>query len=878
MAYDIIIGRDDLDKKKFGDKATILIGKHYVTMGETTSLSNKVLLDVARPHVILVTGKRGSGKSTSLSVIAEELANLDEDIKKNLAFLFFDTMGIFWTMKYPNERDSDLLKQWNLESKGFNVNLFTPIGLYNEYKKKELPVDYSFSIKTNELNSDDWCKVFEVNLIDPLGILIERVLDNLKDKNYSIEEILKEIKKDKKSDKKTKDSAENRFRAASKWGLFDEKGSEIKDLVKAGEISILDISAYTNWSVKGLAIALISRKLLRERIGIRKKEELSKIKESSIFDEEKKELPLVWIMVDECLPYNTEIITSKAHTPIGEIIERKGEGEDFEVLTFDLDTKKYINKKVKNVFRKGKRELVKIRTECGKELVCTPEHRVLTRHGFWSAISVSEIGSIAIQHYSEDPRVVKARLLGHLFGDGWASEKTKSLGFSGKKSDRDLEKIKYDLRILGFSSSNIYTRKTKSNITDHNNTNHTIVGISKSIGASTKSFRYFKNIGAIMGDKTIRESHIPQWLFNSSAKEKAEFLAAYLGSDGLRISQSSTAKSDFNSVKLSFHKLEVLEKNAFKFANQLKDLFESLGIRISRIAKRKGNIRKDGNKTIKIVLTIAKSMDNMTNFLEKIGYRYCGEKEIEGYKWLAYLKAKKEKTKERIEINKRIQELYKKGIKKIEIARMLNIPKYYVGEWTRHNRKIRASNSFPHFDEWISARYSNGVIFECIKNMELLKEQEVYDLEIDELHNFVANGFIVHNCHEFMPKDKETIASNDLIMLLREGRQPGISLVLATQQPGEIAKDVITQADIVISHRLTAKVDIEALNSVMQTYLIQDIQKYLNQLPDLKGAAIVLDDNSERIYPIQIRPKLSWHGGESPSAIKIKKKLLDLKL
>ena len=50
-----------------------------------------------------------------------------------------------------------------------------------------------------------------------------------------------------------------------------------------------------------------------------------------------------------------------------------------------------------------------------------------------------------------------------------------------------------------------------------------------------------------------------------------------------------------------------------------------------------------------------------------------------------------------------------------------------------------------------------------------------------------------------------------LTQLLREGRQPGISLVLATQQPGQIHKDVMTQSDIVISHRVTSATDLEAL-------------------------------------------------------------------
>ena len=138
---------------------------------------------------------------------------------------------------------------------------------------------------------------------------------------------------------------------------------------------------------------------------------------------------------------------------------------------------------------------------------------------------------------------------------------------------------------------------------------------------------------------------------------------------------------------------------------------------------------------------------------------------------------------------------------------------------------------------------------------------------------------MIDEAHEFLPREGKTAASDALIQLLREGRQPGISMVLATQQPGEIHKDVMTQSDIVISHRVTARKDIVALNDIMQTYLLADIQKYLNNLPRLNGSAIILDDNSERIYPMKVRPRFTWHGGEAPSAYYPKRKeLLDLGL
>ena len=83
----------------------------------------------------------------------------------------------------------------------------------------------------------------------------------------------------------------------------------------------------------------------------------------------------------------------------------------------------------------------------------------------------------------------------------------------------------------------------------------------------------------------------------------------------------------------------------------------------------------------------------------------------------------------------------------------------------------------------------------------------------------------------------------------------------------------MTQSDLVIAHRVTAAPDIEALNHIMQSYLLTGIKKYLDDLPTLKGSAIILDDNSERIYPMRIRPRFTWHGGEAPMAVKPDKEL-----
>jgi hypothetical protein len=48
----------------------------------------------------------------------------------------------------------------------------------------------------------------------------------------------------------------------------------------------------------------------------------------------------------------------------------------------------------------------------------------------------------------------------------------------------------------------------------------------------------------------------------------------------------------------------------------------------------------------------------------------------------------------------------------------------------------------------------------------------------------------------------------------------------------------------------------------MQTYVQEDLWKYINRLPrSLKGGAVLLDDNMEKIFTVNIRPRQSWHAG-----------------
>ncbi len=300
--YEIIFGRDDLDRARFGEKGAFILGRHYVKMGQTTSLSNPVFMDAARPHVVFVCGKRGSGKSYTLASMAEAI--MLSDAKENLAVIMIDTMGIFWTMKYENKRDEGILRQWGMKAAKFSPTVYVPTGSFSELKERGV-ADFAFSIKPSELSAEDWCTTFELSINDPISVVISRAVNEVSKhtRGFSLQDIINEIKDDVKAEQHIKDAAENRFIAAQNWGLFSEKGTEFAELSKSGQITIIDVSPFAalpaSKGVRSLVISLVCQKLFAQRMAARNKEEQAEIEAIDSLEETHEKMPITWIFIDE---------------------------------------------------------------------------------------------------------------------------------------------------------------------------------------------------------------------------------------------------------------------------------------------------------------------------------------------------------------------------------------------------------------------------------------------------------------------------------------------------------------------------------------------------------------------------------------------------
>lgn len=139
------------------------------------------------------------------------------------------------------------------------------------------------------------------------------------------------------------------------------------------------------------------------------------------------------------------------------------------------------------------------------------------------------------------------------------------------------------------------------------------------------------------------------------------------------------------------------------------------------------------------------------------------------------------------------------------------------------------------------------------RSVESLLENEIPPtwLFIDEAHTLIPSGNI------------STPATNAIVEYVKQGRRPGCSLVFATQQPSAIDTRVLSQLDVIMSHKLIFDDDIKAVTKRTPTIIPMKYKHphFLKTLP--VGTALVGDRREEtnRAFVLRIRPRMSQHEG-----------------
>jgi len=273
-------------------------------------------LVVPGTHSFIANGmiSHNSGKSYSAAVILEEFCLLPEEFKKNLAFVVVDPMGIYWSMKYSNEVQSELLRRWDLEPKALKnyIKTFVPEKQKEEYLLAGIPIDGTITIALKEFTAEDLILSFGLKRTEEMSIALEKSFNMLLEsqQDFGFEELIDKIKDDREVRKEVKDALTSLLTVANQWGLISKEGIKIEELVKPGTVTIIDLSRMISSELRSLLTALLTRKIYFNRVLARKEEERIKIEGGEAI----LTFPVTWIVLEEAhnfIPSDREVASSE---------------------------------------------------------------------------------------------------------------------------------------------------------------------------------------------------------------------------------------------------------------------------------------------------------------------------------------------------------------------------------------------------------------------------------------------------------------------------------------------------------------------------------------------------------------------------------------
>ena len=159
----------------------------------------------------------------------------------------------------------------------------------------------------------------------------------------------------------------------------------------------------------------------------------------------------------------------------------------------------------------------------------------------------------------------------------------------------------------------------------------------------------------------------------------------------------------------------------------------------------------------------------------------------------------------------------------------------YRWEQNRLENGYSISNNFQ-FPQW-------STNLEKVESVHRVGKESVYDLEVEQNHNFVANGLLVHNCHML-----STAAFNALLKTLEEP-PPRVVFVLATTDPQRVIPTIISRCQRFDFQRIPLSAMIAHLRYIAQKEQIEITEEALTVIAQvshggLRDAQSLLDQLS----------------------------------
>ncbi len=264
------------------------VREFMLIIGDDLKKKKTIQIDETHSRAILICGKRGSGKSYTQGVIAEELYFTNE----RSLIIIVDPIGIYWTMCLPNKKVNS--------TKTLPVRILIPGRPHDRYdfdvilQMQQLGIEFKrIEINPYELSEEAWCNLFDLSINEPLGISLYRAVQSLKGKGiFFIPAIIDKIKKDKFSQDKTQEALINRLESLNRLGIFSAKTQDSKESIFNPEkLNILDLSVLepSGFGLRNLLLDILSRHLFKDNILNKKRHDL----------ELPCEMRRIWLLLDE---------------------------------------------------------------------------------------------------------------------------------------------------------------------------------------------------------------------------------------------------------------------------------------------------------------------------------------------------------------------------------------------------------------------------------------------------------------------------------------------------------------------------------------------------------------------------------------------------
>jgi hypothetical protein len=155
-----------------------------------------------------------------------------------------------------------------------------------------------------------------------------------------------------------------------------------------------------------------------------------------------------------------------------------------------------------------------------------------------------------------------------------------------------------------------------------------------------------------------------------------------------------------------------------------------------------------------------------------------------------------------------------------------------------------------------------------LKIREAIPAEEKAALEASLAEAVPPAWVCIDEAQNILPSDRQTSATDVIVKYVREGRNYGLSFVVATQQPVAVDSRILAQVDTLIVHKLTVQSDIDHVRKNIKSNLPEEI-KYGNSVLDFDstirsldvGQALVSNTETDRAFIMDVRPRISVHGG-----------------